>query len=111
MRTRVLRYLGVLGTDEEANSQDALIVDEAIDAARQELILFGLGNIQDSSGKYADWAQNGVRDYIAGAVSNYFGIDQNRRMEFDQRRTAGLQLLYRLSEQYRKAEPIESRYF
>lgn len=72
LRNRVLQHLGVLAAGQSATAEDADLVDEAIDAAWAKLRKFGLMPFATSA--IPEWAQQGLRDYVAAEVSPSFGI-------------------------------------
>ena len=72
IRDRVLEHLGVLGAGQSASAEDAAVVEEAIDAAHDQLRKFGLAPYATTA--VPEWAQPLLRDYVAGIVGHAFGF-------------------------------------
>lgn len=68
---KVLQHLAVLAAGQAASAEDAALVSDAVDAARSRLSKFGL--VPFATSAIPEWAQDQLRDYVAGAVSTSFG--------------------------------------
>jgi hypothetical protein len=72
LRDRVLEHMGILAAGQSASSEDAVLVEEAIDSAHAQLRKFGLAPFATSA--IPAWAQPMLRDYVAGIVGPSFGF-------------------------------------
>ena len=76
LANRVLERLGVKPASQAALAVDALLVQEKVDAAHAELEKEGLAPFATSA--IPEWAQEGLEEYVAASVSEYFGRPTNK---------------------------------
>ena len=95
LRNRVLRHLGVLAAGEAASSEDASVVDDAIEAAFEELSKYGTVESGFTSNNIPDWAQEPFRDRVAFQMAPAFGIPMDRFAALAQRSGQTYPLLFK----------------
>ena len=71
LRNRILEHLGVKAAGQSASAEDSGLVDEALESSHSILRKFGLCPFALTA--IPDWAQPGLRDYVAADVSPAFG--------------------------------------
>lgn len=71
LRNRVLQHLTVLGAGESASSEDATLVDDAIDALNEELVTRGVATWATSA--IPDDVADAMKRFVAGRVRSSFG--------------------------------------
>lgn len=71
LRNRVLRHITVLGVGETASAEDATVVDDAIDAANEELVTLGVSTWATSA--IPDDVSDAMMRFVAGKVRASFG--------------------------------------
>jgi hypothetical protein len=79
LRNRVLEHLGIKPAGQSASAEDAVLVDEAIDAAHDRLNKFGL--VPFATSAIPEWAQVPLRDYVAGDVGRSFGFGDSLKQQ------------------------------
>ena len=107
LRARVLQHLGIVGVGHSASAADAALVDEAIDAAHARLRKFGL--VPFATSAIPEYAQQQLRDYVAGEVSLSFG--HPRFAELKAAQMVAERELQRQVAGYRHSLPIEAENF
>lgn len=95
LRNRVLRHIGVLAAGETASSEDASVVDDAIETAFEELDKYGTVESGFTSNNIPDWAQEPLRDRVAFQVAPAFGVPMERFAALSQRSGQTYPLLFR----------------
>ena len=109
LRRRILQHLGRLAATETPTSEDAAIVDEAIDSAHSRLEHLGVAPFETSA--IPAWAQIPMRDYVSGDLAGTFGLDAQARLEHKQLQQLALSQLHEQTEQHWNGQRVDSRYF
>jgi hypothetical protein len=71
LRNRVLAYITVTGVAETPSAEDATFVDDAIEAANEELVTDGIATWATSA--IPDDVADAMKQFVAGRVRGAFG--------------------------------------
>ena len=109
LRNRVLEHLGVLAAGETAATADQTWVDESIDSAHERLRKLGLVPFPTSA--IPSWAQNQLRDIVAGDVAQSYGKNGQELMELKQGAIVGERELARQVAGYKHNIRVKADYY
>lgn len=109
LRERILQHLGVVGAGQVPSSEDAEIVDEAIDIAFAKLRKMNLAPFAVDA--VPEWAQDSMRDYVSYMVAGTFGVGPQKTAQLYQEQQLALASLRLQVASSLSAEPVRTWYY
>ena len=109
LRERILQHLGVVGAGQVPSSEDAEIVNEAIDISFAKLRKMNVAPFFIEA--IPEWAQDSMRDYVAYMVAGTFGVGPQKTTQLYQEQQLALASLRLQVASEVSSEPVPTRYY
>lgn len=105
----VLKHLGVLGAGQSASAEDSDLIGKAADSAHDKLNKSGL--VPFALTAIPTYAQEELRDYIAGNTARSYGFSGQALAEFKAGQTSAERELAKQVAGYKHSVQIKTDYF